>query len=113
MPKKKNDFVSLLVLGAIFLIIWLIYTGTIWYLFALVIIAVVGYYGIKVFFAKEKKEEISAYDTIEDEPFSPLPPPQPTIIKEKEIIKQIVMIPCEYCGSLMLQTAIFCPNCGA
>lgn len=38
--------------------------------------------------------------------------PQPT--REKEVItKEIVMVKCEYCGSLMPQTATFCPNCGA
>ena len=31
----------------------------------------------------------------------------------KEIIKEIVLIPCIYCGGLMPQTSIFCPNCGA
>ncbi|XHH07555.1 MAG: zinc ribbon domain-containing protein [Candidatus Bathyarchaeia archaeon] len=31
----------------------------------------------------------------------------------KEVVKEIVLIPCGYCGSLMPQTAIFCPNCGA
>lgn len=31
----------------------------------------------------------------------------------KEIIKEIVLIPCTYCGGLMPQTSIFCPNCGA
>lgn len=41
-------------------------------------------------------------------------PPPPSTIKEKEtIIKEIVMIPCKYCGALMPQTSIFCPNCGA
>ncbi len=36
-------------------------------------------------------------------------------VKEtKEIItKEVVMLPCEFCGTLMLQTATFCPNCGA
>lgn len=34
-------------------------------------------------------------------------------IKEKELIKEIVMIPCSYCGGLMPQTVTFCPNCGA
>ena len=33
--------------------------------------------------------------------------------REKEIIKEIVMIPCQYCGSLMPQTSLFCNNCGA
>jgi len=32
---------------------------------------------------------------------------------EKEIIKEIVMLPCVYCGSLMPQTALFCSTCGA
>lgn len=31
----------------------------------------------------------------------------------KEVIREVVMIPCEYCGSLMPQTALFCSNCGA
>lgn len=33
--------------------------------------------------------------------------------KEKEIIKEIVLIPCQYCGSLIPQTSLFCNNCGA
>jgi hypothetical protein len=35
------------------------------------------------------------------------------IIKEKEIIREVVMIPCKYCGTLMPQTSTICPNCGA
>jgi hypothetical protein len=41
---------------------------------------------------------------------------QPTaasIVKEKEIIREVVMIPCKYCGALMPQTDTACPNCGA
>lgn len=39
-----------------------------------------------------------------------MPPPT----REKEVItKEIVMVKCEYCGSLMPQTATFCPNCRA
>jgi hypothetical protein len=33
--------------------------------------------------------------------------------KKEVIIKEVVLIPCQYCGGLMPQTAIFCPNCGA
>jgi len=41
-------------------------------------------------------------------------PPPPPVTKEKEtIIKEIVMVPCRYCGGLMPQTSVFCPNCGA
>jgi len=39
------------------------------------------------------------------------PAAAPTVVKE--IVKEIVMIPCEYCGTLMPQTATSCPNCGA
>ena len=39
------------------------------------------------------------------------PAAAPTVVKE--IVKEIVMIPCEYCGTLMPQTATACPNCGA
>jgi len=31
----------------------------------------------------------------------------------KEVIREVVLIPCAYCKSLMPQTALFCPNCGA
>jgi hypothetical protein len=31
----------------------------------------------------------------------------------KEIIREIVMIPCKYCGGLMPQTDTTCPKCGA
>jgi len=32
---------------------------------------------------------------------------------QKEVHKEIVMIPCDYCRSLMPQTSTFCPSCGA
>ena len=36
------------------------------------------------------------------------------IVREREVIvKEIVMIPCQYCGGLIPQTSTFCPNCGA
>jgi hypothetical protein len=35
------------------------------------------------------------------------------VIKEKEVIREVVMIPCKYCGALMPQTDTACPNCGA
>jgi len=43
----------------------------------------------------------------------PPTPQPPAIIKEREVIKEIVMIPCTYCGTLMPQAATSCPNCGA
>jgi len=39
------------------------------------------------------------------------PAAAPTVVKE--IVKEVVMIPCEYCGTLFPQTATSCPNCGA
>jgi len=33
--------------------------------------------------------------------------------QKKEVIREIVMIPCRYCGTLFAQTATFCPHCGA
>jgi len=35
------------------------------------------------------------------------------VIKEKEIVREVVMIPCKYCGTLMVQTETVCSNCGA
>jgi hypothetical protein len=38
----------------------------------------------------------------------------PAIVKEKEVVtREVVLIPCAYCGGLMPQTSTFCPNCGA
>jgi hypothetical protein len=39
--------------------------------------------------------------------------PSTTVIKEKEVIREVVMIPCRYCGTLMPQTTATCPHCGA
>jgi len=39
------------------------------------------------------------------------PPTPPTVVKE--IVKEVVMIACPYCGGLMPQTSVFCPHCGA
>jgi len=33
--------------------------------------------------------------------------------QKKEVPREIVMMPCKYCGALFPQTATFCPNCGA
>ena len=45
-------------------------------------------------------------ETIE---FQVIRPAAPVAVKEKEV----VMVPCEYCESLMPETATSCPNCGA
>jgi hypothetical protein len=39
--------------------------------------------------------------------------PSVTVREKETIIKEIVMIPCKYCGGLMPQASVFCPNCGA
>jgi len=31
----------------------------------------------------------------------------------KEVVREVVLIPCAYCSGLMPQTSTFCPNCGA
>jgi hypothetical protein len=41
------------------------------------------------------------------------PPSVSPVIQEKEIVREVVMIPCKYCGTLMVQTETVCPNCGA
>lgn len=42
-----------------------------------------------------------------------VPPSAQPVIKEKEVVREVVMIPCKYCGALMDQLATVCPNCGA
>ena len=41
------------------------------------------------------------------------PPSASPVVREKEIVREVVMIPCKYCGALMPQTETTCPNCGA
>jgi len=40
-------------------------------------------------------------------------PVAPTVITEKIVEREVVMIPCQYCGTLFPQTTITCPKCGA
>jgi len=43
-----------------------------------------------------------------------IPPAAAPVVKEKEVIvREVVMIPCKYCGTLMPQTETVCPHCGA
>lgn len=39
--------------------------------------------------------------------------PQAPAVKEREVIKEVVMAPCKYCGALFPITEKFCPRCGA
>jgi hypothetical protein len=39
--------------------------------------------------------------------------PVAQLVTKEVITKEVVMIPCEYCKTLMPQTSVFCPNCGA
>jgi ribosomal protein S27AE len=41
------------------------------------------------------------------------PPEPPKEVMQKEVIREVVLIPCKYCGGLMPQTSVFCPNCSA
>jgi predicted cation transporter len=40
-------------------------------------------------------------------------PDNQEIVREKETIREIVMVPCKYCGSLIPSTALTCSCCGA
>ncbi len=40
-------------------------------------------------------------------------PAAPPVVKEKEIVREIVVAPCKYCGTLFPVTETTCPNCGA
>jgi len=42
----------------------------------------------------------------------PAPTPQPVIIKEREVIREIVKVKCSHCGNLYDQTLDRCPHCG-
>lgn len=40
-------------------------------------------------------------------------PTMSTVITEKIVEREVVMMPCQYCGTIFSQTATTCPNCGA
>lgn len=40
-------------------------------------------------------------------------PAAPPVVKEREVIREVVMVPCKYCGTLFPQTETVCPHCGA
>jgi hypothetical protein len=39
--------------------------------------------------------------------------PTASVKEVKEVVREVVLIPCAYCSGLMPQTSTFCPNCGA
>jgi hypothetical protein len=44
------------------------------------------------------------------------PPPTfapPTVVRERVIVREVVQVPCRYCGTLRDQLATRCPACGA
>jgi hypothetical protein len=60
--------------------------------------------------------QVNGRPNIQPQTFEVLVAKQPvsaSVPISKEIIKEVVLIPCAYCGSLMPQTSIFCPHCGA
>ncbi len=34
-------------------------------------------------------------------------------LEKERLSKTIIMIPCQYCGGLVPQASVLCPNCGA
>lgn len=50
-------------------------------------------------------------------PPPPLPPPPPGpatgVVHEREVIREVVRIPCRFCGTLVDQLAAKCSSCGA
>ncbi|MCI4366320.1 MAG: hypothetical protein L3K08_01065 [Thermoplasmata archaeon] len=46
-------------------------------------------------------------------PLPPVPPPPPAVIREREIYREIVKVPCRFCQQLVLVTDPKCPSCGA
>jgi hypothetical protein len=52
------------------------------------------------------------YGRVEDQVFSEVPQ-NPQVIREKEIIREVIKIRCSYCGTLYDENLAKCPNCGA
>jgi hypothetical protein len=49
------------------------------------------------------------FGRVEDQVFSE----SPQVVREKEIIREVVKIRCSYCGSIYDENLDKCPNCGA
>jgi len=70
--------------------------------------AILGFLFIGLGYTQKPKRQATAIEVRIPAPSTPLP-----VVKEREVIREVVMIPCKYCGALMAQTATVCPNCGA
>ncbi len=55
---------------------------------------------------------VSAYAIHKTQTQSPQGPPQQAVVREKEIIREIVKMKCRYCGNLYDQKENQCPKCG-
>jgi hypothetical protein len=109
MPKSKdNNFNLVLIVIGLIIVAWLFYTGLIWYILGVGVVLAVAYAAIKIHNSSQDKTK-EVFVRPKKSPQSA----QTTIIKEKEIIKERVMVPCEYCRGLMPQTVNVCPVCGA
>lgn len=65
-------------------------------LFAIIFILVISTIVIRIFKGRDSQQQVGT-----------------TVIKEREVIKEIVKIRCPYCSSLYDETEEKCPNCGA
>jgi hypothetical protein len=87
-------------------------------LFILFIVLIVLYFIFKDAFSSNTKPPLQEYQRLQgiDIPQPSMPQtqnPPPQIIKEKEIIKEVVKVKCPYCGALVDQGVDRCPHCGA
>jgi hypothetical protein len=83
--------------------------------FALIIILLTGLVSLRVIAGNKPPASSPA-------PSFPRPPARPAgtpfvrstvVYKEKEIIREVVKVPCDYCGSLVDVSSQNCPSCGA
>jgi len=73
-----------------------------WAIFIITILFFVVWFVVFVFKIIKTRGEIGGQPTSEN----------PPIIKEKEIIREIVKIRCPYCGNLYDEKLDKCPHCG-
>ncbi len=85
-------------------------------IFIFLVILVVLYIIFKDAFSSNTKSVSREYRQLQGTPPPQTPQTigsQAQVIKEKEIIKEIVKVKCPYCGALIDQGADKCPHCGA
>ena len=60
-----------------------------------------------------ERARVERIRALSDRPVAPVPSGPPIVVRERVILREIVRVPCRYCGALNEQRALRCHACGA